>query len=790
MHATAVRTVHISIWRSAYAQAVLGVILGAGAVAALLLLRENAQAVIAWIPLADRQGVVMQASANVSPASVGTLLSHVQFLLLFAAGLSLGAALQVLQQTFLAANVRPLQCLCAWLLANPALVLSVLVVALGVYYTFQRSIVIEDVRYFYLDDDAMISMRYARNWASGLGLVWNPGERVEGYTNFLWTAVMTVIHKVGMGEDLTSAYVVAVNWALVIAIVWFVQAIMRWLMVHRLWVFAICLVVALDENMIQWSRSGLETILLTFLVVVCVWAVVSGRQRWFALSLSLVPLARSDAFVLAFALGVYYLWLNRRRWTSALLLLIVCTIPATVHLLFRYDYYGELLPNTYYLKVGGFESLWQIGLSYILRLIVSYPVVLLLALCALLLRRVDERIRLLPLVALTQIVYTVAIGGDTFWFLRPITPVLPLLYLSAGFVLNEITHTMRDEARLVIAAAVLFFVPAVAWEGQLFTSPSAEPDLFEGQTQVIGLLIERNTAPGTLISIEPAGTIPYFADQQRFVDALGKSDAHIARVAPYPGNTLIGHNKFDWDYVYRERQPDIVLMGCYNAIHMPEQPRSEWERLRADQQPNELPYITYQVLNDDFVSLYRPHQSFYLVPPQLEHDWILCPFSRAGVAYAPVWALATEAQTQAALEFDSAAFGAGWYPPDVWEDGRTVQWTGPQTRSTLYLTLDTGQTMRGELCLIPLQDELLSQFAISVNGEEIPYTRAESEDCTSAFFQFELTPAVLQRHSDYTELAFEVEQTIVPDSYMHNGDLRSIALAFDWLHLRRISPGE
>src|SRR6266550_3321989 len=39
-------------------------------------------------------------------------------------------------------------------------------------------------------DDAYISYRYARNFARGLGLVYNPGERIEGYTNFLWTLLI------------------------------------------------------------------------------------------------------------------------------------------------------------------------------------------------------------------------------------------------------------------------------------------------------------------------------------------------------------------------------------------------------------------------------------------------------------------------------------------------------------------------------------------------------------------------------------------------------------------------
>jgi len=47
-------------------------------------------------------------------------------------------------------------------------------------------------RYFCLFDDAMVSMRYAWNLSHGLGLGWNPGEYVEGYTNFLMTLLMSL----------------------------------------------------------------------------------------------------------------------------------------------------------------------------------------------------------------------------------------------------------------------------------------------------------------------------------------------------------------------------------------------------------------------------------------------------------------------------------------------------------------------------------------------------------------------------------------------------------------------
>src|SRR5690349_8932189 len=48
--------------------------------------------------------------------------------------------------------------------------------------------------HWFLCDDAFVSFRYARNLWQGHGLVWNRGERVEGYTNFLWVIELALAH--------------------------------------------------------------------------------------------------------------------------------------------------------------------------------------------------------------------------------------------------------------------------------------------------------------------------------------------------------------------------------------------------------------------------------------------------------------------------------------------------------------------------------------------------------------------------------------------------------------------
>ena len=71
--------------------------------------------------------------------------------------------------------------------------LSFLFSAWALTFIYHSSYIASDGRlYFNLFDDAMISMRYAWNFAHGNGLVWNSAEYVEGYTNLLMTLLMAI----------------------------------------------------------------------------------------------------------------------------------------------------------------------------------------------------------------------------------------------------------------------------------------------------------------------------------------------------------------------------------------------------------------------------------------------------------------------------------------------------------------------------------------------------------------------------------------------------------------------
>ena len=68
-------------------------------------------------------------------------------------------------------------------------------------------------------DDSFISFRYARNLVEGSGLVFNPGERVEGYTNFLWTVALAAAMKAGLADPIPVASALGIaSYALLVLV--------------------------------------------------------------------------------------------------------------------------------------------------------------------------------------------------------------------------------------------------------------------------------------------------------------------------------------------------------------------------------------------------------------------------------------------------------------------------------------------------------------------------------------------------------------------------------------------
>ena len=114
-------------------------------------------------------------------------------------------------------------------------------------------------------DDAFITFRYADNLVGGHGLVFNAGERVEGFTNLLWTLWIALGLRVGVSAE---------TWAAVWGIACFAATLA--LLAHRGWSIArasriawplpaAAALAAIHHEWTVFATSGLETSAFTLL---------------------------------------------------------------------------------------------------------------------------------------------------------------------------------------------------------------------------------------------------------------------------------------------------------------------------------------------------------------------------------------------------------------------------------------------------------------------------------------------------------------------------------------------
>jgi arabinofuranosyltransferase len=451
-----------------------------------------------------------------------------------------------------------------------ALLLGALQVAYAAGFIYRSSVVVEGRRYFCLFDDAMISMRYAANWAAGHGLVWNPGERVEGYTNLAWILLLGLAHLLPLSPSnmclLVQVLGIPILWLCLVATVLLARAC------RLLPVAAACalVLVATYYNLTYFTLYGMETGMLTVLVTLALAESVQVvRQRtgrvtpflWLALSM----LVRPDILLLVGWLFLYQLLAvhyARKRLIAGVL--IVAAVVAG-QLVWRHAYYGEWLPNTYYLKATGWPLLSRLhtGLWQTLRTAVALGLPLLIALVAL--TRPKRWHGLLLGAFALGVGYQIYIGGDAWPLDRFVIPAAIGLLVLTGMGIHLIVAALVRRktrwpgavGRVALTLVCLAAINATNWDHFLLIAPP-QTSRFNREYIRYLLAVRRLADPDAVMAVSAAGAVPYFSGL-RCVDLLGKCDPHVARL---PANPLIhwaGHNKSDFAYSLKTYKPDLVI---------------------------------------------------------------------------------------------------------------------------------------------------------------------------------------------------------------------------------------
>ncbi len=431
-------------------------------------------------------------------------------------------------------------------------------------HALHASLSVDGVRYYWLDDDQMISMRYARNLVEGHGLTWNPGERIEGYTNFGWTLVLAAVHLLRLPLQQNALVVQTLTWLFCLATVLLSRRLLLQLLEGRTVLATLALTGALVtcQDIVGWSAGGFETSLITTVHLLVMTRIFDPRSRLTPtlLLLATIPLIRGDGVVL-WGTEVVALLVTRGVRRRLLVAAALTLLPAFGHLLFRHGYYGQWTPNTYLLKTVGLDHRLLRGAEYFSRFAHRYSVALALAALPLIWKAPNwRRCALLGLNLTLAGLYVLTVGGDNFPGSRFFAHVLPELFILAAVAITR----LASHPPLSLAAAAAFCwrtAQPLRWDAIAPISGNGDPYL---QVPVAAML-SRYASPQASVGVIAAGIVPYFTGL-RSHDLLGKSDRHIA-ASPYHPRAAIGHGKVDPAYSFGQVRPDYVV--SYRAGSFP-----------------------------------------------------------------------------------------------------------------------------------------------------------------------------------------------------------------------------
>lgn len=395
-------------------------------------------------------------------------------------------------------------------------------------------------------DDAFISLRYAQNLVDGHGLVFNAGERVEGYSNFSWTIVLALLLKAGL-PPIESARWLGVALAALSGLVAarFARGLAgRWGPASA----GTAALVAASTPLAYWSASGMETALFVLLVTGAVDLglapdVRAKGRRLAPVLFALAALTRPDGPLF------FFVWLALRAFGTvtarpalrderglrgvAVDLGVFLALVAP-HILWKISYYGDLLPNTYYAKAGFDSTYLMRGIAELRDWLGAYQLwglVPLVSLFALRNRDLRSTVAAAMLLILTYCAYVVVIGGDVLPVFRFWLTVVPLgSALVVAGVMEALRHVGlrrgRDGVALGLVGA-LALVGILRNDGWIQERRQADLRAFD-KVRSIALWMKERLEPGALIASTSNGAIAWYSGHP-ILDMLGLTDAEVAR---------------------------------------------------------------------------------------------------------------------------------------------------------------------------------------------------------------------------------------------------------------------
>lgn len=416
-------------------------------------------------------------------------------------------------------------------------------------------------------DDLFISLRYADNIANELGAVYNVGEFVEGYTTPLWVFLLGALAWLGVPLLLTAKLLSLLSGVITLCLlfplaqVWHIRG-------EKLAV----LLLALNSTFAVWSSAAMEMTFFSLFLLAAL--LLLGRKQWLASGwfFGLATLTRPEGVLWIGISGLWLLWQSRAANTLIHKLLpaikVGCGAALLVipHELWRLSYYGELLPNTFYNKVGLSQAVLWRGVEYLTaagqdHLFVLAPFLLF----ALLIPMSWHQGRaLFCFLIIAQLAYVVLVGGDWMIAYRFLVPIMPLICLMVADVVYVLRDQVQNRTSPVVGIGLIIFILLLHLLNTIYVGNKQQNHTFFTQKwvpdgQKIASAIKSHCEPDVSLALFAAGSVGYHAINHPVVDMFGLVTPEVTRSpTSIMGQGMAGHERFNAQVV-RALQPELYI---------------------------------------------------------------------------------------------------------------------------------------------------------------------------------------------------------------------------------------
>lgn len=431
-----------------------------------------------------------------------------------------------------------------------------------------------DVRF--IQDDAYTSFRYTKNFVEGKGLVFNAGERVEGYTNFLWVMILSLIYFLDhiriINFDLESAaQFLSIFFSVSVLVLTYLLS--RTILnredqersttanfVNELIILIPVFLLSVSTPLIYWGVSAMETSLFVFLTLLLILIYLRKKETdkpnfwWISISVfnSLLRPEGLIVFALILAHKIFYnmflseekkFLLRIRSVADKTLIQEISffSFPLLIYFCFRLIYYGYPLPNTFYSKtefsfefiVRGLNYFFDFAKAYLLYgFVLLYPLVLFFD------KKNIREFSLLLWLTFAWTILNILIGGDVLPIHRFFLPLMPLMFIlfmkAIQFTISKFTGKKKWVADLISAALILIIVIAGSvnysiQKSHMMEKHSYESGLVKKMKVYASWVNTQGERKGRQVSVAMStiGAFSFYSDA-RVIDLVGLTDEYIS----------------------------------------------------------------------------------------------------------------------------------------------------------------------------------------------------------------------------------------------------------------------